>query len=420
MASIRKLPRFKATFTPIDGRPRTRSGDDRGDLEKWLRDLGIETAGTGSIDTLPTRYQAQIRPVAGGKQVTKTHEKRAVVQRWVEEQTAALVTGTYADPHAGRETLEHFYEGWSARQIWESSTKSSVDMVIRSCDFAFRPLRSITKAHVELWVKSMQVDKGLAPTTIRLRLSIVRTVMRGAIADRLLMTDPTLGVRLPRVQRKEAAMRIPTPKQVRSWIDASEPHWRALIALCAFAGLRLGEAAALRVSDVEFLRREITIARQAGRAPRGQVDIRKPKHGSERVVAAAPALLELLTAHITLLGLEREDWLFRGDGTGPAGHNAVAHAWRSAQARSAAKGYTLRDLRHFYASGLIAAGCDVSTVQHALGHSSPTITLGTYTHLWPKAEDRTRAAAQGLMEQAFAAADESLTNESTRSARFRA
>lgn len=60
----------------------------------------------------------------------------------------------------------------------------------------------------------------------------------------------------------------------------------------------------------------------------------------------------------------------------------------------------LHDLRHFYASGLIAAGCDVVTVQRALGHSSATTTLNTYSHLWPTAEDRTRAAAADLMSQA--------------------
>ncbi|GAA0997043.1 hypothetical protein [Subtercola frigoramans] len=49
----------------------------------------------------------------------------------------------------------------------------------------------------------------------------------------------------------------------------------------------------------------------------------------------------------------------------------------------------------------IAAGCDISTVQHTLGHSTPTVKLNTYTHLWPEAEDRTRAAAEGLMAQVF-------------------
>lgn len=55
----------------------------------------------------------------------------------------------------------------------------------------------------------------------------------------------------------------------------------------------------------------------------------------------------------------------------------------------------------FYASGMIADGGDVATVQKALGHATPAITLNTYTHLWPKAEDRTCNAAQGLMNAAF-------------------
>ncbi len=60
-------------------------------------------------------------------------------------------------------------------------------------------------------------------------------------------------------------------------------------------------------------------------------------------------------------------------------------------------GIKLHDLRHFYASGLIAAGCDVVTVQRALGHAKATTTLNTYAHLWPTAEDRTRRAAESIM-----------------------
>jgi integrase len=63
----------------------------------------------------------------------------------------------------------------------------------------------------------------------------------------------------------------------------------------------------------------------------------------------------------------------------------------------------LHDLRHFYASALIVAGCDVVTVQRALDHHSAVVTLSTYGHLWPTAEDRTRAAAAALMASATSA-----------------
>ncbi len=74
---------------------------------------------------------------------------------------------------------------------------------------------------------------------------------------------------------------------------------------------------------------------------------------------------------------------------------------------------TLHDLRHFYASALIAAGCDVVAVQRALGHAKATTTLSTYRHLWPTAEDRTRAAAADLMAAARTPAD-SLRTEQAR------
>lgn len=83
--------------------------------------------------------------------------------------------------------------------------------------------------------------------------------------------------------------------------------------------------------------------------------------------------------------------------------------------RAAAKvSYRLHDCRHFFASGLIHAGCDVVTVQRALGHSSPSVTLDTYGHLWPNAADRTRTAAQGLVDQVFGASADGLRTEATK------
>ena len=85
-------------------------------------------------------------------------------------------------------------------------------------------------------------------------------------------------------------------------------------------------------------------------------------------------------------------------------------AARSAQRRHPT--IRLHDLRHFFASGLIAAGCDVVTVQRALGHSSATVTLSTYAHRWPTAADR--AAADSMLTAVFGTTDESVTNEPDR------
>ncbi len=64
----------------------------------------------------------------------------------------------------------------------------------------------------------------------------------------------------------------------------------------------------------------------------------------------------------------------------------------------------LHELRHFFASGLIASGCDVVTVQRALGHADATTTLNTHSRRWPTAEERTRKAAEAMLTEALAPA----------------
>ena len=186
-------------------------------------------------------------------------------------------------------------------------------------------------------------------------------------------------------------MSIPPPADVAAVLEAADERFRAFVAVCAFAGLRLGEAAALQVDDVDFLRRQITVSRQVQRAGGHNVDIRPPKYGSERVVPIPDELVEMLSA-LVALG-HRGVWLFQGAADTPPHQNTVGYWWRKALSSAGLSGIRLHDLRHFYASGLIAAGCDVVTVQRALGHSKATTTLNTYSHLWPSAEDRTRGAA---------------------------
>jgi integrase len=121
-------------------------------------------------------------------------------------------------------------------------------------------------------------------------------------------------------------------------------------------------------------------------------------------VYAPDGLLAVLAEHVrrSAPGDDPDRWLFPNakEDTLPVHASMVAYLWRVARER-AGMSYRLHDLRHFYASGLIAAGCDVVTVQRAPGHSSASTTLGTYAHLWPDANDRTRRAAGELVAAAL-------------------
>src|SRR4051794_25681766 len=60
-------------------------------------------------------------------------------------------------------------------------------------------------------------------------------------------------------------------------------------------------------------------------------------------------------------------------------------------------GFRYHDLRHYYASLLIASGLDVKVVQRCLRHSSAKTTLDTYGHMFPDKEESARAAVTEVL-----------------------
>jgi integrase len=190
----------------------------------------------------------------------------------------------------------------------------------------------------------------------------------------------------------------PDPEQVGAALLEAPDHFHAFVAVCAFARLRLGEGAGLQLGDLDFLRRTMSIQRQI----QGQVNSKTVEVSPKlRIGPDALPLPDDLVRGARRSPREasadgEERWLFSLNGY-IYNRNSAGNQWRSLRARAGMEAFTLHDLKQYFASGLIADGCDVVTVQQALGHSSASITLSGYSHLCPKAEDWTRAATTNLM-----------------------
>jgi integrase len=314
----------------------------------------------------------------------------------------SVARGEYANT-AGKLTFKQFFDLWSPTQVWAPGTVKKVDQAIDSVTFGDVQLDRLRPSHIQAWIRSMS-DKPLAPNTIRSRFNHVRAVVRAAVADRAIPFDVTANATLPRARRAEAAMVIPTTAEVGDALHHAPERFAAFVALCAFGGLRLGEAGGLRVSDIGFMRREVHIRRQVQVINGGGVDIRPPKFGSERTVHLPQDLVAILSEQVRLHvpGDDPDRWMFTDQRGTPLHQNSAEYLWNRTRAKAGVS-YRLHDLRHFFASGLIAAGCDVVTVQRAMGHSAASFTLNTYSHLWPKAEDRTRNAAAQMLTEALTA-----------------
>lgn len=363
------------------------------------------------------RWRARYRDAAG-KEHARHFRRKVDAQQWLDEVTASVVTGRYVDPSAGRVTFGAFFTEWTERQVWEQGTRETAETAVVNLPFWDMKMKDVRPMHVEGWVKSMS-SRELKATTVRTRASFIQKAFRAAVKNKIITESPAEDLQLPKLRRQEAAMTVPTPEQVHLLLgewpetegmeDMTPLMVRTYMAVCAFAGLRLGEASGLQLGDVDFLRRTIRVQRQVQGKNKADTRLAAPKAGSERVVFVPAELMDLLALYVRQVGTYGpEQWLFQTGGA--LWHRGIAgHHFRQARKRvEGMEDFTLHDLRHFYASGLIAAGCDVVTVQRSLGHSKPSITLNTYAHLWPTAEDRTRSAAAGLMEQVFRAGADSV------------
>jgi len=83
--------------------------------------------------------------------------------------------------------------------------------------------------------------------------------------------------------------------------------------------------------------------------------------------------------------------------------NSFGFCWREAvKAAELPEGTRFHDLRHFYASTLIAAGLHPKVSQERLGHATIAETMDTYGHLFPDASEHGRGAIDAALGNARA------------------
>src|SRR5665811_1861987 len=197
------------------------------------------------------QWRARYRD-ASGRQHARHFARKVDGQRWLNEVTAAVVTGQYVDPKAGRVTFRDYAEHWRTTQVHRPSSAAHVETMLRRHaypTFGERSLSSILPSEVQAWVKRLGVDdasakrKALAPATVGTLHSIVSSIFKAALRDRRIMPNPCEGTKLPQVERAQVVP--PTTAQVEALRQAMPEELRALVTFTAGTGMRQGEVLGL-------------------------------------------------------------------------------------------------------------------------------------------------------------------------------
>jgi integrase len=328
------------------------------------------------------KWRARYRDLAG-KEHARHFERKIDGERWLDEVTAALVTNTYVDPKDKKLTVDQWCDLWIDSYAKRESTvrQAKVHLAQIREEFGPLPLLAVDSMAVQRWMKRLQ-DEGVSHSYRHALHSRLSQVLRAAVEHNKLTKNPCTQKTSPGPAKQRPY--VCTEAQLWALYGAAEEKYRPAILLGAFAGLRVAEACGLRLVDVDLDGMTVTPTVQYPAKP-------LKTDGSEATVPIPDVFakeLKRVTAGRT------EGWVLVDDEGAQLGPWRVERHIRRIRKKvpGLSPEFRFHDLRHFYASMLIAAGCNPKVVQQRLRHASAKTTLDTYSHLWPDADQTTRAA----------------------------
>jgi integrase len=386
---------------------KTRPGPDEPECGQHKGMVASASHGRGK------RWQARYDD-PNGKEVTSLWATKVEAEREITKQEGAKQSGSWLDPKAGKVTVERFaLDTWLPAQSIIGRSETEYLGVLRRYlfpEWGHREIRSIKPSEAGAWQKLLTTKYKLKGTYPHRVARYVRGVFRLAVIDRVIPVSPF--EKIPAPAMDESTVQPPDIAEVRQLIAAAyHDRWRTMIEVTALTGLRSGEVRGLRLARVDFLRRTMLVDQQLVYEKKKGMYFDELKTGAGlRTLPLNKRVVDLLAAYVERHPVPRE-----GPGAGliftmPAGRligeSTFDYALKSTCKRAGVMARHWHELRHHYASVLIAGGENPKVVQRRLGHKDVMTTLRTYSHLFAEAEEKTRDVLDAAWAEPVGAGDE--------------
>jgi integrase len=344
-----------------------------------------------------TLYRVRYRTPDRGQTDKRGFKTRRDAEAFANSVEVTKQRGEYVAPSLGRVTVGELGPAWLARKqghmkpsgylSYENAWRRYVEPRWRSTK-----LTDIRHTSVAAWVAELSTK--LSPSRTTTIYAVLAGILDDAVKDRLLASNPARGVKLPRKSRRRNVYL--SAEQLRA-LAIESGRYGSLVLLLGTAGLRWGEAAALRVEDIDFLKRRITCHQNAV-CVSGRTELGTLKSGRSRSVILPTFVIDELAR--TCEGKSRNELIWPAADGGYLPPPNV-RSWLGGAVRRCQKidpafpAVTAHALRHTAASLAVSAGANVKVVQRMLGHASAAMTLDVYADLF---DDDFTAVADRLDE----------------------
>lgn len=255
-----------------------------------------------------------------------------------------------------------------------------VKMIIEQY-FGYLKLNQITRAKYQNFLN--KYGKEHAKNTVTKTTKIIKSCLKDAYADGLIMQDPTFKARLTWDDDKTRKPDYLSVSELKALVDQLKGNLnpaytsRYVILAGIATGARIGELLALRWSDIDYTKETISITRSYDYVHK---KFKKPKtKNSIRIIKVSRDFLNTLDQ----LKENKQKLIFaRPTGDTPS-TNAVNHALRYNMSKIglSKRDFHFHSLRHCHVAYLYSAGVDWYRISERLGHSSVAFTMSVYSYL---------------------------------------
>ena len=233
-------------------------------------------------------------------------------------------------------------------------------------------LLGVTRAHCELYARTLAEQRGLSGGTIARRLAAMSSFYAWCLDEELIARSPVARVRRPRVSRESMTM-APDRHELARLLDvarASSPRDHALLCLLGLNGLRISEAIGIDVDDLSSDRGH-RIVKILGKGSKVAIIPLAP-----RTAAAVDALVDSLVDSLVGIRSESPESPLFLDRSSKRLSRSAAYSLvkKLAAAAGIRKRISPHSLRHGFARISLEAGVPVREVQQSLRHASISTT----------------------------------------------